>query len=83
LSRPDTADFATLFLSGAPLIDTRAPVEFAQGAFPGAVNLPLMTDDERAQVGTRYKQTCTASAAACARAPRRPGCASPACTTRW
>ncbi len=56
MSRPDSADFATIFLSGAPLIDTRAPVEFAQGAFPGAVNLPLMTDEERAQVGTRYKQ---------------------------
>ena len=56
LSRPDSADFAAIFLSGAPLIDTRAPVEFGQGAFPGAVNLPLMTDAERAQIGTRYKQ---------------------------
>lgn len=56
LNRPDSADFATIFLSGAPLIDTRAPVEFDQGAFPGAVNLPLMTDEERARVGTRYKQ---------------------------
>ena len=56
MTRPDSADFATLLLSGAPLIDTRAPVEFAQGAFPGAVNLPLMDDAERAQVGTRYKQ---------------------------
>lgn len=53
---PDTADFRQLFLNDAPLIDTRAPVEFAQGAFPGAVNLPLMTDDERAQVGLCYKQ---------------------------
>ena len=34
-----------------PLIDVRAPVEFAQGALPGAVNLPLMIDDERHQVG--------------------------------
>lgn len=64
MSRPDSADFATLFLTGAPLIDTRAPVEFAQGAFPGAVNLPLMTDDERAQVGTRYKQAGQAAAIA-------------------
>lgn len=54
--RPDTADFRQMFLSDTPLIDTRAPVEFAQGAFPGAVNLPLMTDDERAQVGLCYKQ---------------------------
>jgi tRNA 2-selenouridine synthase len=54
--RPDTADFRQLFLNDSPLIDTRAPVEFAQGAFPGAFNLPLMTDDERAQVGLCYKR---------------------------
>ncbi|AJY49456.1 tRNA 2-selenouridine(34) synthase MnmH [Halomonas sp. KO116] len=38
------------------LIDVRAPVEFAQGALPGAVNLPLMIDAERHQVGIAYKQ---------------------------
>ncbi|WP_457809411.1 tRNA 2-selenouridine(34) synthase MnmH [Kushneria sp. EE4] len=38
------------------LIDVRAPVEFAQGALPGAINLALMDDDERAQVGTCYRQ---------------------------
>ncbi len=39
-----------------PLIDVRAPVEFNQGSLPGAVNLPLMVDDERHQVGIAYKQ---------------------------
>lgn len=39
-----------------PLIDVRAPVEFAQGALPGAINLPLMVDEERHQVGIAYKQ---------------------------
>ena len=38
------------------LIDVRAPVEFAQGALPGAVNLPLMEDEERRLVGIEYKQ---------------------------
>jgi len=38
------------------LLDLRAPVEFARGAFPAAHNLPLMTDAEREQVGTSYKQ---------------------------
>jgi tRNA 2-selenouridine synthase len=33
----------------------RAPTEFARGAFTRAVNLPLLTDTERAAVGTRYK----------------------------
>ena len=53
---PIQDNFAEIFLSGAPLMDTRAPVEFARGSFPGAVNRPLMTDDERAAVGTCYKQ---------------------------
>ena len=38
------------------LIDVRAPAEFAKGHIPGAVNIPLFSDAERADVGTRYKQ---------------------------
>lgn len=38
------------------LIDVRAPVEVARGALPGAVSLPLMTDDERHAVGVRYAE---------------------------
>ncbi len=49
------SDFTHLFTADTPLIDTRAPVEFAQGAFPHAQNLLLMSDDEREQVGTCYK----------------------------
>lgn len=48
-------DYREILLSGAPLMDTRAPIEFSRGSFPGATNLPLMTDEERAQVGTCYK----------------------------
>ncbi len=55
-SLPLWDDFATIVRERRPLIDTRAPVEFKAGAFPGAVNLPLMTDEERAAVGTCYKQ---------------------------
>lgn len=54
--RINTEKYLELFLQDTPLIDTRAPVEFARGAFPGAVNLPLMMDDEREQVGTCYKE---------------------------
>ncbi len=54
--RPDTDDYRALFLSDAPMMDMRAPAEFAHGAFPGAVSLPLMTDDERARVGICYKE---------------------------
>ncbi|MDU9390522.1 tRNA 2-selenouridine(34) synthase MnmH [Pseudomonas sp. zfem002] len=54
--REDIRDFRQLFLRDAPMMDTRAPVEFAKGAFPGTVNLPLMTDPERQRVGTCYKR---------------------------
>ncbi len=54
--REDARDLRALFLSEVPLIDVRAPVEFAKGAFPMATNLPLMNDLERQRVGTRYKQ---------------------------
>lgn len=49
-------DLDSLFLKGTPLIDVRAPVEFHLGSLPNAVNLPIMNDDERAAVGTAYKQ---------------------------
>ncbi|MFP4155707.1 MAG: tRNA 2-selenouridine(34) synthase MnmH, partial [Halothiobacillaceae bacterium] len=49
-------DFERLFVESVPLLDVRAPVEFAQGAFPGAENRPLLNDEERRQVGIRYKE---------------------------
>lgn len=39
------------------LVDVRSPGEFGQGHWPGAQNLPLFSDEERAEVGTLYKQT--------------------------
>ncbi|HKM37997.1 MAG TPA: tRNA 2-selenouridine(34) synthase MnmH [Thiopseudomonas sp.] len=56
MSRADTEDFTRLFLADTPMMDTRAPLEFEKGAFPHTVSLPLMTDEERTQVGTCYKQ---------------------------
>lgn len=49
-------DYHRLVIRKVPLIDLRAPVEFAKGAFPTAVNLPLMSDKEREKVGICYKQ---------------------------
>ncbi|MBB4078113.1 tRNA 2-selenouridine synthase [Lewinella aquimaris] len=40
----------------AVLLDVRSPGEYAHGHLPGAVNLPLFDNDERAEVGTLYKQ---------------------------
>jgi tRNA 2-selenouridine synthase len=52
----DTDDYLQLFLNDIPLMDIRAPIEFARGAFPAAVNQALMNDEERAAVGTCYKE---------------------------
>ncbi|MGE0622309.1 MAG: tRNA 2-selenouridine(34) synthase MnmH [Pseudomonadales bacterium] len=47
-----------------PFIDLRAPSEFAAGAVPGAVNLPLLTDEERHRIGLTYKTDGQAAAVA-------------------
>ncbi len=41
---------------GALLIDARTPAEFAEATIPGAINVPIFSDAERAEVGTLYKQ---------------------------
>ena len=38
------------------LIDARAPAEFAEDHLPDAVSMPVLDDEERARVGTLYKQ---------------------------
>lgn len=53
--RPNTRNYQELFLNNTPLMDVRAPIEFSKGAFPDAVNHFLMNDEERHQVGIRYK----------------------------
>lgn len=55
--RPDlrSAHFAELFIQDVPLLDVRAPVEFNAGAFPGAVNMPLLDDQQRHLIGLEYK----------------------------
>lgn len=52
---PESA-FAEIFINDIPLLDVRAPVEFHQGAFPHAVNIPLLDDEQRAAVGVAYKR---------------------------
>ena len=47
------------FLQGcqkAILLDVRSPGEYNHAHIPGAINLPLFTDEERKVVGTTYKQ---------------------------
>ena len=41
---------------GALLLDVRSPGEFAEAHIPGAQSFPLFSNQERAEVGTIYKQ---------------------------
>jgi tRNA 2-selenouridine synthase len=41
------------------IIDARSPAEYAEDHLPGAVNWPVLDDDERRTVGTEYKQVST------------------------
>lgn len=43
-------------LSNYLLIDVRSPSEYQHAHIPGALSLPLFSDEERAIVGTTYKQ---------------------------
>jgi tRNA 2-selenouridine synthase len=49
------ADRAALLPFDA-IIDVRSPAEFAEDHVPGAISLPVLTDAERAEVGTIYVQ---------------------------
>ena len=47
------------FLNGSKdhlLLDVRSPAEYAHAHMPGAISLPLFSDEERKLVGTAYKQ---------------------------
>lgn len=44
-----------LYADNKLLIDVRAPIEYRKGHIPGAVNIPLFDDLERAEIGTLYK----------------------------
>ncbi len=55
MALPLTQDFKRLIIENVPLIDVRAPIEFDKGAFPNTINLPLLNDKERKEVGICYK----------------------------
>ncbi|MBI3018303.1 MAG: tRNA 2-selenouridine(34) synthase MnmH, partial [Deltaproteobacteria bacterium] len=48
--------FEALTLSNVLFIDVRTPLEFLDGAIPCAVNIPLLSNEERVEIGTLYKQ---------------------------
>jgi tRNA 2-selenouridine synthase len=53
---PQTFSIGSFLSADGPVIDVRSPGEFGHGHIPGAFNLPLFSDTERASVGTVYKR---------------------------
>jgi tRNA 2-selenouridine synthase len=65
-----------LKMNNALLIDVRSEGEYAEDTIPGAVNIPLLDNEERALVGTLYRQSGPVSARRLALelvAPKLPG----------
>lgn len=53
----DTRDVSAAARAGYDaIVDVRSPSEFAQDHLPGAINLPVLDDAERAEVGEEYVQ---------------------------
>lgn len=55
VQRYDIREFLTCARAN-PVIDVRSPAEYEYGRIPGAHSMPLFDNEERAQVGTLYKQ---------------------------
>ena len=53
---PSTLPIEDFLACSGPIVDVRSPSEHAQGSIPGAINLPLFDDQERAAIGTLYKR---------------------------
>jgi len=53
---PQLDDYRQLLLNDTPLLDVRAPVEYEQGSFPTTINVPIINNDERENIGRCYKQ---------------------------
>jgi len=53
---PEKISFTPRLIDSHCLIDVRTPLEFEEDHIPGAYNVPLLTNEERVEVGTIYKQ---------------------------
>jgi tRNA 2-selenouridine synthase len=53
---PEKIPFTPGLLDSHCLIDVRTPLEFEEDHIPGAHNVPLLTNEERVEIGTIYKQ---------------------------
>ena len=49
-------EFKSIILNATPLIDVRSPLEFEKGSFPNSINLPILNNKERHEIGICYKK---------------------------
>lgn len=54
---PDSVPFHENLLDTHIVVDVRTPLEYDEDHIPGAINVPLLTNEERVEIGTLYKQT--------------------------
>lgn len=52
---PEKITFTTALLDSHCIIDVRTPLEFAEDHLPGAFNVPILTNEERVEIGTIHK----------------------------
>lgn len=56
MSQTSQLSIDDFLLAPGPILDVRSPAEYEQGHLPEAISFPLFSNEERAQVGTCYKQ---------------------------
>ncbi|BDV42507.1 tRNA 2-selenouridine synthase [Geotalea uraniireducens] len=52
-----TVPFSPALVDSHLIVDVRTPLEYEEDHIPGAINVPLLTNEERVEIGTLYKQT--------------------------
>ncbi len=57
IKKVTSVDYTLLSRSIMPVLDVRSESEYLQGHIPGAINLPLFNNEERAIVGTLFKNS--------------------------
>lgn len=53
---PQTVQFDQSSMDTRLFVDVRTPLEYGEDHIPGAINVPLLTNEERVEIGTLYKQ---------------------------
>ena len=53
---PEKISFTPALLASHCVIDVRTPLEFAEDHLPGAVNVPILNNEERVEVGTIHNR---------------------------